>query len=322
MGSTIHPKQNSKLFPGYVLQRGFPGGNKYDKNKWINKMLVSYFDIINNDFDAASKAAFLPVLRARLQPDYLDSAATGYLYNIFGPSGQNKTVCDFLFMLKTRLTTTPSKAIVKTGATLRWDQDGVITESNAVPAWTKTTGSGFFSCSSIDGFSAITGFRNDVLGLELNYPKLLLSGITGAFYLNNNNLTHLSEMNLPNCTSFRINVNPAMHPDLLDHNIPKAVDYLFAGSNKNKIVGYRFISLALTTLNGSANNLPTGEIDKLLNQLNIFYAANAPLVNLTVTLSGANMGIPTGGVNNTDILALMNTFTAASKVFTAIIRTS
>ena len=308
--------------PTLGVQRGFPGGNKYDKNKWINKMLVSYFDIINNDFDAASKTAFLPILQARLQPTYEDSVTTGYLYSTFGPAGANKTVCDFIFLIKTGLASTLTKAIVKGGATLRWNQDGVITESNAVPAWTKSTGNGFFTCSSTDGFAAVTGFRNDVLGLELNYPKINLSGITGACYLNNNNLTHLSVMNLPNCTSFRININPTMHPDLLDHNIPKVVDYLFNGSNKNKIEGYKFISLALTTLNGSNNNLQTGEIDKLLNQLNIFYAANAPLVNLTVTLSGANMGIPTGGVNNTDILALMNTYTAASKVFTAIIRTS
>src|SRR3989304_4410919 len=76
---------------------GFGGAkHKYDPDAWIDKMLISYFDTINAHFDVTSKNAYLPVLQARLQPSYVDTVTTGYLYNTFGPAGQNKTVCDWI----------------------------------------------------------------------------------------------------------------------------------------------------------------------------------------------------------------------------------
>jgi len=74
---------------------------------------------------------------------------------------------------------------------------------------------------------------------------------------------------------------------------------------------------------GNQNVLfPTANIDKLLKALADWYEVNAPTANCTFTLSGANMGIPTGGASNADIARLIGYYTAAAKTATVIVRTS
>lgn len=67
---------------------------------------------------------------------------------------------------------------------------------------------------------------------------------------------------------------------------------------------------------------PTEEIDKVLKNLADWYQINTPISNCTFTMSGTNMGIPTGGITNTDIVRLTGYYTAAGKSATILVRTS
>ena len=66
----------------------------------------------------------------------------------------------------------------------------------------------------------------------------------------------------------------------------------------------------------------TANIDKLLKAAADWYQVNAPTDNCTYNLSGANMGIPTGGASNVDIVRLNGYYTSAGKTATIICRTS
>ena len=67
---------------------------------------------------------------------------------------------------------------------------------------------------------------------------------------------------------------------------------------------------------------PTTEIDKFFKAAADWYQVNAPTANCTYNLSGTNMGIPTGGASNVDIVRLNGYYTSAGKTATIIIRTS
>lgn len=81
---------------------------------------------------------------------------------------------------------------------------------------------------------------------------------------------------------------------------------------------------AMTGLNisGQTVTFPTSNIDKLLKALADWYQNNAPTANCTFTMDGANMGIPTGGASNVDIVRLQGYYTTATKVATVVVRTS
>jgi len=81
---------------------------------------------------------------------------------------------------------------------------------------------------------------------------------------------------------------------------------------------------AMSVFNVGSQNVtfPTANIDKLLKALADWYQVNAPTANCTFTLSGSNMGIPTGGSSNDDIVRLVGYYTAAGKSCTILVRTS
>ena len=66
----------------------------------------------------------------------------------------------------------------------------------------------------------------------------------------------------------------------------------------------------------------TANIDILLKNIADWYEVNAPTANCTFTMNGANMGIPTDGASNADILRTIGYYTAASKIATFVVRTS
>ena len=94
----------------------------------------------------------------------------------------------------------------------------------------------------------------------------------------------------------------------------------------NKLSGQNItnFSKTLTTLNlsGQLMQFPTSEIDKFFKSAADWYQVNAPTANCTFNLSGANMGIPTGGVGNVDLVRLAGYYTAAGVTATIIVRTS
>jgi hypothetical protein len=81
---------------------------------------------------------------------------------------------------------------------------------------------------------------------------------------------------------------------------------------------------AMTEFRLDGNSLPTAKVDELLHNMALWYgtAGNAPTANCIINLSGATMGIPTGGASNIDLIALQNIWTAAGKTLTITIRTS
>ena len=81
---------------------------------------------------------------------------------------------------------------------------------------------------------------------------------------------------------------------------------------------------AMTNFDVSSQNVTfsTANIDKLLKAAADWYQVNAPTANCTFNLSGANMGIPTGGVGNVDLVRLAGYYTAAGVTATIIVRTS
>lgn len=81
---------------------------------------------------------------------------------------------------------------------------------------------------------------------------------------------------------------------------------------------------AMTNFDVSNQNVTfsTANIDKLLKAAADWYQVNTPIANCTYNLSGANMGIPTDGVSNVDIVRLSGYYTAAGKSATILVRTS
>ena len=70
------------------------------------------------------------------------------------------------------------------------------------------------------------------------------------------------------------------------------------------------------------NKYSTAMVDSRLAYYNTMFATNPPIKNLTLNLSGATMGIPTGAGSNTDLLGILAKFTAAGFTATIIVRTS
>jgi hypothetical protein len=81
---------------------------------------------------------------------------------------------------------------------------------------------------------------------------------------------------------------------------------------------------AMTNFDVSSQNVTfsTANIDKLLKAAADWYQENAPTANCTYNLSGANMGIPTDGVSNVDIVRLIGYYTAAGFAATVLVRTN
>lgn len=81
---------------------------------------------------------------------------------------------------------------------------------------------------------------------------------------------------------------------------------------------------AMTNFDVSSQNVTfsTANIDKLLKAAADWYQVNAPTANCTYNLSGANMGIPSLGASNVDIVRLIGYYSAAGFAATIICRTS
>ena len=147
---------------------------KYGQNNWGVQMAQSYFLNLHNfeKYEAYEVYDFIK----RMQPDYTENASTGYYYNTFGPSGQNKTSADFIMHLKTGGSLI-FNAWAKTGDTLRWNFDGSIVSNNSMPAYTRGTNLGVVTLSTTDGWNRVTSFilnqtANSVNSFYGNFPLL------------------------------------------------------------------------------------------------------------------------------------------------------
>jgi hypothetical protein len=145
--------------------------------------------------------------------------------------------------------------------------------------------------------------RFDQSNISGNTSNLVISASVVAFLINNT----LASGSLPQIVAHATN----------------AMNYNLSGcsfSDSNVTVFRK----AMTIFNVGNQNVvfPTANIDKLLKALADWYQVNAPMTNCTFTLSGANMGIPTGGASNADITRLVGYYTTAGRTATVLVRTS
>lgn len=119
-----------------------------DGRSWAQKMVDSYKFLHGTLPDGVEEE-----LLSRLQPGK-------YLYNTFGPDGQNKSVCDFVLAFK--FTDDIGQAaghdygFVKSGDTLRWDADGTVYPQNNLPNHEIGGGDGILTVSTTDGWGGLT----------------------------------------------------------------------------------------------------------------------------------------------------------------------
>lgn len=273
--------------------------------------------------------------------------ATGYMQTTFGPVGLNKTTCDFFMIFWNSNTSTnlTTRTNTKTGSTLRWNYGaGNIYSQNNLPAHINT---GIITVSSTDGFVGyliIDFSTNNFIG---NFPIGSVQSFTQIYLSNNNFVANWTNRLLSSILNTLLISSNLFTGDFSNITIPAncTVIYLFSNSfngsppnitpHSTNSLTYRAYSLGFTSASNlttfrkamgelrlDGNALPTSKVDELLHNMAVWYAANAPTTNCTINLSGATMGIPTGGVSNTDLVALQAIWTAAGKTLTITVRTS
>ncbi len=369
---------NSTGEDGYIIQRGSFGGPYVS----IDSITGTAFNNTSLSYGTGYTYKILPYKNTTLGPSFKDSTTTwtwphtmamnyysinapyitytqaekdtiegrlsqGYIVSTFGPSGTNKTACDFFMIFWNSNTTTAltTRTNTKTGATLRWDYGaGNIYSQNNLPA---NINSGIITVSSTDGFSGWTVMRANANTFINNFPigslpaELITLNASGNLLIGDwtnktmpNTLTALSiDNNLFTGDWSNKTLSAGLNQLLINNNVftgglPNISQDATIGLVYNAYINGFTSASSLTTFKKAMsvfridlNSLPTAKVDELLHNLNVYYTANAPTVNCTINLSGAAMGIPTGGASNTDLVALQAIWTAAGKTLTITIRT-
>ena len=115
----------------------------------------------------------------------------------FGPTGQNKTVCDFFLFFRNTNTTTKltTKTNDKSGATLiwwfSWDKTYDRWVQNNLPA--DTCKNGWVCVFSTDGFGGWTVFNVSANTFTASLPNLVYLKYLTTIYANTNTFTDLSQ---------------------------------------------------------------------------------------------------------------------------------
>lgn len=132
-----------------------------DRSFWVN------VDIIDNEIPSGKEVLY----------ELYDRLSAGYLYDTFGPSGQNRNICDFLYVFY-RTGELFARAWNKPGATIRWDfGEGNVVSNNGVPA--QALGSDpVVTCSAEDDFSGINNIRVNMRTFKGAPPRLNTSSVT------------------------------------------------------------------------------------------------------------------------------------------------
>ena len=92
--------------------------------------------------------------------------------------------------------------------------------------------------------------------------------------------------------------------------------------NSNSLTGLTSNAKALTICDVRFNPFTTASVNAFFKNTADYFQTTAPTANNTYNLSGASMGIPTGGNSNADIVRLIGYYTAAGRTATVIVRTS
>ena len=159
--------------PSRALTRGVVRAAADGRGRWENRMLASYKAL--NPVQATWLTA-----NPDIEAEFLSRLSSGYLYNTFGPGGQDKSVCDFV-MLWTTSGDLGSSSVTKSGAALRWDIDGAVTVQDNLPAHTKGAGAGIITVSTTDGWAGLTRWETNTN--PLNSPIPAFVGFTSLTHL-------------------------------------------------------------------------------------------------------------------------------------------
>jgi len=298
---------------GLALGLGLGLNRRNGVSSFADKMWASYVSLNPGTYSAAVKTEFIN----RCKPTYVDSAGTGYYYNTFGPSGLNKTKADWIYFLTGNGAGSGGYA-VKSGVVIRWNFGNTIISTNTPGNYNVI----YVSLTSTDGWTGVTDFRI----LAKNYidycPTFNLPNVTLFNCQTNGFVGVVPNWPMPKVTAcyFNSNLFTGVIPD---HNVPLCVTYSpSANTGITGFAGNKVITRNMATDASNLLSVPTAGVDARLKAYNDMFAVTPPIKNLTLNFSGANMGIPTGGSSNADLLGIMATFSSAGFTATIIIRTS
>lgn len=134
-----------------------------DRSFWVNA------GILDKEIPSGKEALY----------ELFERLSSGYLYDTFGPNGQNRNACDFLYLFY-RTGSLAERAWNKSGATIRWDFGDDLVDFNGIPEQAAGTDP-IATCSAEDDFSGIDNMRVNG-GLTVTFkgapPRLNTSSVT------------------------------------------------------------------------------------------------------------------------------------------------
>ena len=240
---------------------------------WPQKMLDSYVSI-NSPYVAYTQVE---------KDTILGRLSQAYIVNTFGPSGLNKTTCDFFMIFWNSNTSTAlaTRTNTKTGSTLRWNYGGGnIYSQNNLPA---QINNGIISVTSADGFGGWT-----ILDLNTNNYRYKLpigslpTGLTLLSLYSNQFTGDWTNITLPTGLAVLYLQSNQFTGDWTNKTLPSGLGQLslysnqFTGDWTNKTLpsGLTILYLHVNQFTGDWTNktLPTG-LGQLYLQSNQFTGA-------------------------------------------------
>jgi len=158
---------------------------------------------------------------------------------------------------------------------------------------------------TLNGLDLLKALTHLNLGSNQLTDVVDLSGLTALTYLNlgYNQLTDVWDLSGLTALTY-LNLYSNQLTGVVDLSGLTALTYLSLANNQLTDVGDLSGLTALTSLYLYNNNFATAQVDKVLADMHTAYDATGKIA--TIDLSGATMGIPTGGVNNADYVYLTN----------------
>ncbi len=165
--------------------------------------------------------------------------------------------------------------------------------------------------------------NNNALSGDLGkFPIHELTNLS-SFYLNDNSFTgDLSGWDISGLVNLSVFY---LYNNSFTGKLPNARAVIYISyTNKFSDSNQTAFKVNMTEMNISNQGVAfsTANINKLLKAIADWYETNAPTANCTFSMNGANMGIPTGGAANVDIVRTVGYYAAAGKTATFVIRTS
>ncbi len=301
---------------------------------WPVNMLISYESINNhatwNDTQRTNIASRL---------------SEQHIVDTFGPSGTNKSVCDFFLYFDVHASglTHSANTVTKTGNTLRWNYgDGNIYNQNNLPAGESTN---VITVTSTDGFSSVTAFNavstgliGNIFNIPYYMPNVTTINLTNSYWLGWRMAGNMTGWQFKNTgQAIRLSGN-AFTGDLVGTWVPDSCYAFIIDNNyftgtapeirsshstvsglQYNITSNRFSNISwgggvrnATIMNISNNCFSTPQITNFISSLKTFYQSNAPSANCTFTATGTYNGTIENGESNQNLIDLKGYFTSES----------